>query len=67
MALNYTVSGSLQPLEQQAFGILECRNSDKKAHLGEVTLDTMGAATSALDGVVARFGRSSVARASSVL
>jgi hypothetical protein len=49
MALNYTVS--LQPLEQQAFGILECRNSDQEgqepfSHLGEVTLDTMEAATS---------------------
>jgi hypothetical protein len=37
------------------------------SHLGGVTLDTIEVATSALDRVVARFGRSSVARASLVL
>jgi hypothetical protein len=30
MALNYTMSGSLQPLGQQAFGLLEFRNSDQE-------------------------------------
>jgi hypothetical protein len=47
------MSSSFQLLEQEAFGLLECRNSDQEgqepfSHLGEVTLGTIEAATSAL-------------------